>query len=146
MEPNKEYKHCLLEDAGAAHVALLHCPHCPRILKSNHTLHPSFPWALTLMCSNCSTRWIICTQCISIWKHMAKDTPAAQCHHKQKHNQSSKYAAIAKEEGFIEWETVYKVLAIILLHHKKSKMSMGIPRLVPHMALPWSCSHARPGQ
>ena len=86
MESQEEHKRKLLEDAGAAHAALLHCPNCRLTLASRHIPHPTFNWGLLLSCSQCATRWVVCTLCPSIRKHMMENTSGPQRHHKQKHN------------------------------------------------------------
>lgn len=90
MNQKDDSKRRLLEDAGAAHAALLHCPNCRSVLASNHQPHPIFHWGLILSCGKCGTRWVVCTLCNQIRKHMLENSSAAQRHHKMKHGGTSK--------------------------------------------------------
>ena len=85
MDVSEPSKRRLFEDAGEAHAALLHCPSCRSILASHHFPHPSFSWGLVLACGKCSTRWVVCTLCSSMRKHMLENSSAPQCHNETKH-------------------------------------------------------------
>ena len=56
--------------------SLLNSRYHGHLLASHHFPHPSFSWGLVLACGKCSTRWVVCTLCSSMRKHMIENSSA----------------------------------------------------------------------
>ena len=102
MDVSELSKRQLFEDAGEAYAALLHCLSRQSILASHHSPHPSFSWGLVLACGKCSTQWVVCTLCFSMWKHMIENSSDPQWHNKTKHGGMTTKRNLAQINALME--------------------------------------------